>query len=269
MRTEALPAVALLLTGTLFANTQVRAQASVPTTYDVSTVKAVAGPAKGGMGLNWRNGALKADNVTLGWLLTVAFHARADQVSGAPSWAKEKHFDITAKLTDADPTAVEKMSADEFRTLLLSLLVERFGLTYHAETKEMLTYDLVPAKGGLKLTPAADSGDKNKEVYGACSGCIYSTSHGLKAHDIAMTTFMEFLTGQLGRSVHDGTGWTSKIDVNLNWAPDLGAQPGTDEDADLLPLPQALEKQMGLHLSPTRGPVKLFVVDHLDEPSAN
>lgn len=137
----------------------VRAQTAMPATYDVSTVRA-AGPGEVGMMLNWRNGELKAQNVSLAWLMTSAFHARSDQISGEPSWAKEKRFDITAKLTDTDRATVEKMTPEQHRALLLALLVERFGLKYHVETKEMPIYDLVPAKSGLKLTAATDSATK-------------------------------------------------------------------------------------------------------------
>ena len=84
-----------------------------------------------------------------------------------------------------------------------------------------------------------------------------------------VSAFAELLAGQLGRSVHDGTGYTGKIDVKLKWAPDVSSQPAADENAALPSLPQALEKEMGLHLVSTRGPVKLYVVDHLDEPSPN
>lgn len=161
------------------------------------------------------------------------------------------------------------MNTDQHRALLLALLVERFGLKYHVETKELPAYDLVPGKNGLRLMPAATTGDKTKQVDGMCSGCSYCGSNELKGHDIDLPTFAEILAGQLGRNVHDGTGYTARIDVDFKWAPDLDSKPASDEDAGLPLLPQALEKQMGLHLVSTRAPARLYVVDRLDEPSAN
>ncbi len=257
-----------VLAGMLVATVPTHAQSVVPPAYDVSTVKP-APPGKNGMMLNWGDAELKAENVTLEWMMTSAFHARTDQISGEPNWAKDKHFDITAKLTDIDQSTLEKMNADQHRALLLALLVERFGLKFHIETKELPTYDLVPGKNGLKLTPAANSGDTKKQVDGMCSGCSFWGNSEVKGHDIDLPTFAELLAGQLGRNVHDGSGYTAKIDVHLKWAPDLDSKSTTDEDAALPPLPQALEKQMGLHLISTHGPAKLYVVDHLDEPSAN
>lgn len=257
-----------VLAGVLILIASAPAQSSVPTTYDVSTVRPSA-PGNQGMSINFGSAGLKADNVTLEWIMTSAFHARVDQISGAPAWAKDKHFDIAAKLTDTDEATLKKMDAEQHRALLLALLVERFGLKYHVDTREMPTYDLVPAKGGLKLTPAVDSGVKDKEVNGVCAGCTYWGDNEMKAHDIEVSGFAEMLAGQLGRSVHDGTGYSGKIDVKLKWARDLDAKPASDEDATLLPLPQTMEREMGLHLAPTRGPVKVFVIDRLDEPSAN
>jgi uncharacterized protein (TIGR03435 family) len=242
-------------------------QTPPPATYDVSTVKPSASK-DDAMMLNWAKDHLKADNVTLAWMLTSAFHARRDQISGEPAWAKDQHFDIVAKLTDTDPAIVDKLTTDQHRALLLALLVERFGLKYHTETKQLPTYNLVPAKNGLKLTSAASPGDKAKRVNGQCDGCTWWGNNEVRAHDIDLPTFAEMLAGQLERNVHDDTGYTGKIDVALKWAPDLGTQPPSDADA-LPPLPQALEKQMGLHLVATKGPVTVYIVDRLNPPSDN
>jgi uncharacterized protein (TIGR03435 family) len=251
----------------LLPSTSAHAQTAVPTTYDVSTVKP-ASSKDNGMMLNWRNGELKAENVTLQFIMTAAFHARPDQISGLPAWAKDQHFDIAAKLTDTDPAVFDKMTQEQHRALMLALLIERFGLKYHTEVKRMPTYDLVPAKNGLKLTPAASPGDKDKQVNGQCDGCSYWGNNEVKAHDIDLPIFAEFLAAQLERNVHDATGYTGKIDIALKWAPDLGTRPASDDDA-LPPLPQALEKEMGLHLVSTKGPVRLYVIDQLNQPSDN
>ena len=61
------------------------------------------------------------------------------------------------------------------------------------------------------------------------------------------------LAGELKRNVHDGTGYKAKVDLNLKWAPELGSQTASEDEASLPPLPLALEKEMGLRLVPTRG----------------
>ncbi len=219
--------------------------------------------------LAWDHPQLKADNVTLEWLMTNAFHARSDQISHEPNWAKDKRFDITAKLTDIDEASLKKMTPEQHRALLLALLAERFGLKYHVETKEMPIYDLVSSKNGLKLAPAATSAGKSKQTDDSCDGCWSWGNNSIKGRNVDVQAFMEMLADQLGRDVHNGTGYTGKLDVNLKWAPDVGSTALSDEDAGLPPLPKALESQMGLRLVSGRGAVKLYVIDHLNEPSAN
>ena len=244
------------------------AQDGVPTTYDVSTVK-LASTEETGMMLNFGDAKLEAKNVTLAWILQSAFGARKDQISGTPDWAKEKHYDIDAKLVDTDAAVLSKLSPEQRRALLLALMVERFGLKYHEETKNMATYDLLPSPKGLKLTAARDSGDASKQVNGECSGCSYWGNNEVKAHDVSLSHVADLIAAQVERTVNDRTGYTGKVDVMLKWAPDLGTKPASDEDALVPPLPQALEEQLGLHLQPSRGPVKTYIVDHLDKPSDN
>lgn len=257
-----------LFAATVYLGPALHAQSKPPTMYDVSTVKPST-KTDNGWSVNWNHGQLKADNITLTWVLTAAFDIREDQLTGLASWAKEQHYDINAKLLDADPAIVEKMSPEQDQVLLLALLVERFGLKYHVETKEMATYDLLPAKAGLKLTPAAYSGDKSKQVYDTCSGCFSWGDTYMTAHDVPFTSLTKVLANQLKRTVNNRIGYSGKIDVKLKWAPELGTGTMSDEDAGLPPLPRALEDQLGLHLQPSHGPVKLYVIDHLNKPSDN
>lgn len=221
------------------------------------------------MGLSWRFAALQATNVTLQWILNSAFHARQDQVLDLPNWAKEQHFDITAKLTDMDAATAEKLTQDQHRALLLALLTERFGLKYHVETKQMPTYDLAPGKDGPKLTAALDPDDKTKTVYGLCGGCASSRENEIAGHGISTSQFAELLAAQVKRDVYDRTGFQGKIDVKLKWARDSGTAPVSDEDAALPSFAEALQTETGLRLVPTKGPVKLYVIDHLDQPTEN
>lgn len=50
---------------------------------------------------------------------------------GGPNWADSDQFDIAAQAANPDATR------DEIRTMLQTLLVERFQLVVHRETKEM------------------------------------------------------------------------------------------------------------------------------------
>ncbi len=85
-------------------------------------------------------------------LLHVAFGLDDDRIFGAPSWTKSNRYDIEAKVAPEDAPKLDKLKTDDRRAMLLPLLVERFNLKYHHETRELPTFALVVAKGGPKLT---------------------------------------------------------------------------------------------------------------------
>lgn len=68
----------------------------------------------------------------------------------APDWMiqSDQKFDISAKLP-------EGATKDQIPEMFLSLLEDRFGLTFHRESRERPIQALVVAKGGLKVQPAA------------------------------------------------------------------------------------------------------------------
>ena len=71
---------------------------------------------------------------------------RDDQISG-PSWLDSESYDIVAKV----PTGTTK---EQVNAMLRNLLVERFNLTFHHETKDLSVYELIAGKNGSKLKEA-------------------------------------------------------------------------------------------------------------------
>ena len=68
-----------------------------------------------------------------------------------------------------------------------------------------------------------------------------------------------------GRPVVDKTGLTGRYNIDLEWAPDeLEGTP--DAGPSIF---TALHEQLGLKLMPTKGPVDVLVVDHIEKPSEN
>ena len=66
----------------------------------------------------------------------------------APAWTDTTAFDIAAKLG-------EHALPDQLPEMFQSLLEDRFGLTFHRETKDGAVNALVVARAGLKMSPAA------------------------------------------------------------------------------------------------------------------
>jgi uncharacterized protein (TIGR03435 family) len=85
------------------------------------------------------------------------------------------------------------------------------------------------------------------------------------------------LSQQLGRSVVDKTGLTGRYDFTLKWTPDPGGL-AVVHDGPNAPPPAdpagpsiftAVQEDLGLRLQSTRGPVEVFVIDHVEKPDAN
>jgi uncharacterized protein (TIGR03435 family) len=79
-------------------------------------------------------------------LIQAAYKLKQHQLI-APDWAKNARFDILAKMPEGG-------NKDQVPEMLQSLLAERFGLTFHKESREQNVYGLVQAKGGAKLKEA-------------------------------------------------------------------------------------------------------------------
>src|ERR1041384_7463782 len=95
-------------------------------------------------------------NCSVAILLQRAFSVSRYQLI-APSWVDDERFEVVAKV----PSGATK---EQFALMLQDLLAERFGLQFHREDKEAPIFELVIAKGGLKMkehvdTPKAEDAD--------------------------------------------------------------------------------------------------------------
>ncbi len=77
---------------------------------------------------DWSGANVVFRNYVLGGILQTAFLVDRSALE-APGWLYDERFDITAKVPD------EKASLDQRRQMLQALLIDRFGLVAHHETK--------------------------------------------------------------------------------------------------------------------------------------
>lgn len=185
------------------------------------------------------------------------------QFSGLPEWVKSDTYDIEAKVDDATAEAWKKMAPDavwkQQQAMMRALLAERCGFAAHWEMKEGPVYDLVIAKGGVKMHDAAPG-----EASGA-TGSGGAKGRHLSAHAETVADVVGF-AGDAGRKIIDRTGLGGKkFDFDLDWTPD--AMQSTEEAG--VSIFTALEEQLGLKLVPSRGPVETLVVDRMERPTAN
>lgn len=132
--------------------------ASPPQTFEVASIK----PNKsleGTRGAGFQpGGRFLARNMPLRSLIAIAYGDPRPlpnfQISGGPDWIDSDRFDIEAKAQGNFPeTQTEAGFSTSGELMLQALLVERFKLTEHKETRQLQMYGLMTARSDGKLGP--------------------------------------------------------------------------------------------------------------------
>jgi bla regulator protein blaR1 len=193
----------------------------------------------------------------------VPFGFESKRVLGGPEWMGSEQYEIQAKIEDSLYAAMQKMTPAQQREQVdlmeQSLLADRFKLKVHFESREMPAYTLVIAKGGPKLM-AAKEGEISR---------LSLTRNEMTA---TATTLDQWIHSPFlgGRAVVDQTGLTGAYDFTLTWSEQMAAPNGGEESgADAPSLFTAVQEQLGLKLVPTKAPVEVIVIDHIEKPSEN
>lgn len=209
---------------------------------------------------------LTIESYTLRDLVASAYGLKStSQVLGGPDWMDKEHFDIAAKVDDAEIAKLKTMTGKErgkeWNAMMQSLLADRFGLKVGRGERTIPIYALVVAKSGAKLTAAAPN----------------QTGHSLSVHNthmmaisVSMSELADYLTEIHeidNRVVVNRTGLSGSFDFKLDWALDPGN--GTPEDSQYPGLFTALREQLGLELKADKGPVDVVIVEAAREPAVD
>jgi uncharacterized protein (TIGR03435 family) len=189
---------------------------------------------------------------TLVDMITVAYHVRYDQISGAPAWAKSEHYDLEARAGN------QSITREQMRPMLEALLAERFQLRVHRETREVPMFALVVGKSGPKLKESSPEEEPKGQITADGSGMHMEVCQGTMAQLAAR------LSGNgAGRPVMDRTGLQANYSFKLDWVNNAGSE------SELPSLSVALQDQLGLRLESTKGASEVIVIDSAERPSAN
>jgi uncharacterized protein (TIGR03435 family) len=223
-----------------------------------------------------------ATNATLRGLVFRAFGLVdfQEQIAG-PGWIDKDKFAIDAHM----PPGTTK---EQFQVMLQNLLAERFKLAVHHESIVLPVYQMVVAKGGIKIKesapakadvpaprPAGNDSDGFPALPPGRPGLSANYSVGSsgqqqsrwRAQQETMDVFARMLSAppNAGRIVVDTTGLTGKYDFTFFF--DI-AQPGkstTDvAESPTLSIFDALEQQLGLKLVDAKQSFDKIVIDHAE-----
>lgn len=227
-----------------------------------------------------------ATNVTLPYVVQLAYKLKDFQVVGGPSWINSDRFDIDATTSGASGA---NNDIEPVRPMLRLLLADRFGFRAHSEARTMSVYSLSLARKdgrlGPGLRPSKNDCSKPRMPEGGAQppstltdpkiDCGFVRGGGVLAGaGTEMRVLASLLSDALGRAVYDETGLAGTYDFLLHYDADTvsvrpGQQPTATPDADQQSLFGALEEQLGLALHSGKAPVEVLVIDTAERPDPN
>jgi len=221
-------------------------------------------------------------------LVQLAYGVREFQIIGEPSWVNDERYDVEAK-AEGIP------SSDQVRSMLRALLADRFKLAARREMRTGRVYELVPARGGLKIIPTPPGGCYDPRApsgpppvfLGPLIQCDAwrrriltpppDRQDRIEAVAVRMATLVDLVIGDVSRPVIDKTGFEQPFNFVLEFTPNVAVSdylgPSTLRDvgpsAAPVPISTALQEQLGIQLRSTEAAVDTIVIDSIERPSEN
>jgi uncharacterized protein (TIGR03435 family) len=174
---------------------------------------------------------------------------------------------------DIDAKAEHAAGRRELLEMLRNLLVDRFKLSFHWETKDVSGYVLTVAKGGPKLRAHEGDLDGDCKTRRLSDGALhFDTCSMAELASLRLYTSMAGLGGLLGGVVVvDETGVQGKYDFDLMASWEVGGDGAGRRtvNPEAPSLFTALEKQLGLKLESRKIQARHFQIDRLENASEN
>jgi uncharacterized protein (TIGR03435 family) len=207
-------------------------------------------------------------------LVATAFGLAYWQVSSGEEWTEKAEYTIEAAPPEAMRSRIQDLRYTLFgiedarlREMLQALLIDRFQLKFHRETKIGEVYvmqrngkplALRPMKisGAASGPPPPDQGAFGSIGYAGGQWGIFATSMPQLA--LFASSFI------LHVPVLDQTGVSGRFDYRQRW-PDLEPTYSGDQSGSF----RSFLQEAGLKLERAKGPVEALVIDHAARPSPN
>ena len=208
-----------------------------------------------------RGGRYDLRNATMLDLIRTAYDVDPDTVLGGPNWLEMDRFDIIAK-------APNTTSRDTVRTMLQSLLADRFKLSLRKDTKAMDTYALTVVGAKPKMVAATGQGTPGCQPLPTNSPNGPIPTIAITCHNMTMRAFAQFLravagTIYLNGPVIDMTGLDGAWDFDLSWSASRAQAAMSGGRA--VGLFDAVQQQLGLKLDLQKRPTPVLVVESVNE----
>ncbi len=207
-------------------------------------------------------GRILCSHCTLQFLATLAFDLPDWQVTGRAEWMSDARFDLDAKIPEGSQPTTRNSKAsltDGQRQMLRALLMDRFRLEGHKETRTDTIYILQRSDQPLKLAPPLHSSEA-RSVRGA-RGDSMGGATGIAGKNISMQELASRISSVLKRPVVDRTGLSGTFDLECS--------PSDTANGEVSDAVFDSMRGIGLKLTPAIRPVEMLVLDHAEPPTEN
>jgi uncharacterized protein (TIGR03435 family) len=256
------------LCGTIILTSLPHAQTPTPPanaprlTFDVASIRQSSPTQHAPQAIQARSDGYTATYLPVKMMIAFMYRIPARQILDSPTWLEEDRYDVEAK-------ADKKYNVDDLDTMYQNLLIDRFHLKFHIETRQANAYLLKIDKNGTRLKPSDQPPSYDLPINFSGLGVMTGTR-------VPMPFFC-WMLGQLlqtdERPVVNMTGLNGLYDFHLSFLPTNLPQQELDrlpaDTRDRPSLFEALHQQLGLNLTAGKGPVQYFVIDHIARPTEN
>jgi uncharacterized protein (TIGR03435 family) len=160
------------------------------------------------------------------------------------------------------------------RAMLQNMLADRFHARIRKETREMPVYAIVVAKGGPKLKKSEiEENDCLVRLEEGCHDFDGGWGRGMHAKAVTTDDLAQHIENWSDHPVINRTGLDGLYAVETEgWTPMRQASPPTG-DGDMTDparptLFQVMQK-LGLELKQEKGSVDVYIIEHIERPTAN
>jgi uncharacterized protein (TIGR03435 family) len=215
-------------------------------------------------------------NAPIPLLITSAYSVVPAQLQFAPGLVDGRQLPFYTIEAKAESGAIPSgaLTADSHRRMQLmlqALLIDRFKLRLHTEKKALSVYALVVDRGGLKLrkSPERDC----EAMASACGWKKSGPASGITGQSVKLDSLVDVLGFFLDRSVVDRTGIADAFDINLppfSRGAQLAGATADGVAVDVTaPSLFAVLQEAGLRLESRTELLDVYVIDHVEQPTAN
>jgi uncharacterized protein (TIGR03435 family) len=201
-------------------------------------------------------------------LIMAAYDLGYWQLSGGEDWMEKDVYDIEAKPGSQSGEYSLRhtrfgIEDERVRQMLQSLLTERFQLKLRREMKTGSVYLLEKSGKTLQLKPTKYTNEQPVNGTAGFSGEIEYVGGHWFVFDSSIPQLAKFAGDHImHRPVIDQTGLDGSFDYK---DPDVKIE----QEMDFQESFPFFIREIGLKLTPSKGPVETFVIEHAEKPSPN